>query len=143
MPPNAPVDPSARFFQEHKIEMDSQQRLQARVQEAVTRATRETTLFRERPELGEPDAFARAYRQFVLVNVCLNRGQIQLLPIAGRVPELERFTEEVRVGIETVAQQLHLGFEPGPGRFGSTGPIGVLPPNVPGGYTAALTRPGR
>lgn len=142
MSPNEPVDPSERFRREHEREMDSQRRLEARVLNAIRGLTSATTLFRSRPELGEPDVYAHAYLQFVQLNVCLNPAQIRLLPVAGRDRELEQFTEQVRIGIEDIAQQLHLGFMPGAGPFGNTGPIGVLPPNVPGGYSAVLTRPG-
>jgi hypothetical protein len=141
MSPNAPVDPAERFRREHAREMDSQERLRDRVSSAVGRLARETSLFQQRPELGDPDVIVQAYLQFVLVNVCLNPGQIRIVPFEGRIPALDRFTEELKVGVERIARELHLVFEPGAGPFGTTGPIGVLPPSTPGGYQAVLVRP--
>lgn len=137
--PRDAVDPTEQFRRGHERQQDASRRLKERVERLSRECVKGTTLFREHPELREPDVFVTVTAQHVHINSSLNRGQLEILPLTGRTAALMQFGEELRVGFERIAADLHLPIvtEPG-GPFGQSQLIFIV--DVPSGYQAVLKR---
>jgi hypothetical protein len=132
------VDPEERARREQERVIRVRERLKFRVYAAVRDVVLGTELFRSHFELHEPDIVVNVYPQFVDVHTSLNEGQLHLLPAKGRSRELNRFAEELRIGMEKIAANLHVEFTTDPARFGGSEPVMLV--DVPSGYRAVLLR---
>jgi hypothetical protein len=132
------VDPEERARREQERVIKDRERVKFRVYSAVRDVVLGTELFRSHFELHEPDISVNVYAQFVDVNTSLNEGQLHLLPASGRSRALNRFAEELRIGIERIAANLHLEFTTDPARFGGSERVMLV--EVPCGYRAVLLR---
>jgi len=118
--------------------MKARERLKFRAFAAVRNVVLGTELFRSHFELHEPDISVSVYPQFVDVNTSLTEGQLRLLPAKGRSRELNRFSEELRAGLQQVGGELHLELTTDTDPFGGSGPVMLV--DVPCGYRAVLLR---
>jgi len=132
------VDSEEQARREHERAIKAREREKFQVFAAVRGVVFSTELFRTHPEFYEPDIFVNVYPQFVDVNTSLNEGQVRLLPVVGRSRDLNRFADQLRVGIEKATPSLHLDFTADPARFGGSQPVMLL--DVPIGYRAVLLR---
>jgi hypothetical protein len=114
------------------------ERLRFRVYTGVRDIMLGADLFRSNFQLHEPEITVSAYAPYLDVNACLNEAQLRLIPVESRSSDLGRFTEQLRLGIEKLATDLHLVFTTDSARFGGSWP--VMLSDVPIGYRAVLLR---
>lgn len=113
-------------------------RVRFRVYAAVRDAMLRSELFRSVPQLHEPEVVVNVTGAWVDVTAALNEGQFHLLLANERTPDLPRFAEELRRGIENAAREIGLDLSTDPARFGGSQPVMLGP--LPIGYRAALLR---
>jgi hypothetical protein len=134
------VDPEEQARREQDRVIRSRERLKFRVFSAVRDVVLGTDLFRTHFQLHEPDVVVNVYRRYVDVVTSLNEAQLHTLPVRNRSKELNRFAEQVRIGLEKVAPGLELELGNDPTRFG--GSEIVMLADVPIGFHATLLRSG-
>ena len=116
----------------------ARERLKFRVYSAFRDVVLRTDLFRSHFELHEPDITVNVYPQFADVMTYLNEAQFRVLRRSVQPAELRRFAEQLRVGAEKVANDLHLVSTSDQAGYGSSGPVMLV--DVPIGYRAVLIR---
>jgi hypothetical protein len=134
------VDPEERARREQDRVIRSRERLKFRVYSTVRDLVLGTDLFRSHFQLHEPDIIVNVYRHYVDVVTSLNEAQFHVLPVRTRSRELNRFAEQLRVGMEKIATDLDLTFTSDVARFGGSEPVMLV--DVPSGYRAVLLRSG-
>jgi hypothetical protein len=132
------VDEEERARREQVRLIREREQLRFRVYSAARGMVLGTTLFQSNFQLHEPEIVVNVYSQYVDVNASLNEGQLRLLPTKDRSRDLHRFADELRVGLEKLADQLQLELTADPARWGGSEPVTLG--NVPCGYRAVLLR---
>jgi hypothetical protein len=134
------VDPEERARREQDRVIRSRERLKFRVYSTVRDLVLGTELFRAHFQLHEPDIIVNVYRHYVDVVTSLNEAQFHVLPVRNRSRELNRFAEQLQIGMEKIARDLDLTFTSDAARFGGSEPVMLV--DVPCGYRAVLLRSG-
>lgn len=132
------VDAAERARREQDRILKARERLRFRVFSAVRERVLATELFRSHYELHEPEITVNVYTQFVDAATALTEGQLRLLPASTRSRDLHRFADELRSGMEKVAEDLDLELSTDPARFGGSQPVSLV--DVPYGYRAVFVR---